>query len=133
MTELWRKSAKEMVELLKAREIRPCEAINIAAARLDATDGAVNAMATLCLDRAHKHAARLEAEGHPIEPGPGYLYGLPISVKDLAHVEGVLCTEGSSIYKDRISAESELMVKTLEANGAIVIGKSNTPEFCPNA
>ena len=129
MTELWRKSAMEMVDLLKAGEIRPGEAIDIAAARINATDGAVNAMPTSCFDRAHKHAARLEAEGHPNEPGPGYLYGLPISVKDLAHVEGVLCTEGSSIYKDRISTESDLMVKTLEANGAIVIGKSNTPEF----
>ena len=129
MTELWHKSAQEMVGLLKAGEIRPSEAIDIAAERIEETDGAVNAMVTCCFERAHKHAAHLEAEGRPNDPGAGYLYGLPISVKDLAHVEGVLCTEGSPIYKDRISTESDLMVKTLEANGAIVIGKSNTPEF----
>jgi len=129
MAELWRKSAKEMVGLLKAGEIQPSEAIDIAVARIDATNGVVNAMATCCFDRAYKHAERLEAEGHPNDPSAGYLYGLPISVKDLAHVEGVLCTEGSSIYRDRISTESDLMVKTLEANGAIIIGKSNTPEF----
>ena len=129
MTELWRKSAQEMVGLLKAGELRPSEAIDIAAGRIEETDDAVNAMVTCCFERAHKHAAHLEAEGHPNDPGAGYLYGLPISVKDLAHVEGVLCTEGSPIYKDRISTESDLMVKTLEANGAIVIGKSNTPEF----
>jgi amidase len=129
MTELWRKTATEMVSLLASGEIRPTEAVDAAAARIEDTNGAVNAMVTVCLERARDHAAKLEAEGHPENPGPGYLYGLPISVKDLVHVEGVRCTEGSPIYGDRISTESDLMVKTLEGNGAIVIGKSNTPEF----
>ena len=129
MSELWRKTAREMVTLLKNGEIRPQEAIDAAADRIEATDGAVNAMVTPCLDRARDHAARLEAEGHPDQPGAGYLYGLPVSIKDLAHVEGVRCTEGSPIYSDRISTESDLMVQTLESNGALVVGKSNTPEF----
>jgi len=129
MAELWQKTAREMVNLLAKGEIRPKEAIDAAADRIAATNGTVNAMVTLCLERAHADAARIEAEGHPEQPGPGYLYGLPISVKDLNHVEGVRCTMGSPIYADQISAESDLMVMTLEANGAIVIGKSNTPEF----
>ena len=129
MTELWQKTAREMVDLLAKGEIRPKEAIDAAAERIAATNGAVNAMVTLCLERAYAAAARIETEGHPEQPGPGYLYGLPVSIKDLHHVEGVLCTQGSPIYADHISVESDLEVRTLEANGAIVIGKSNTPEF----
>ena len=92
MNELWRKPATEVVALLKGGDIRPVEAIDAAADRIEATNGAVNAMVTLCLERARDHAARLEAGGHPENPGPGYLYGLPISIKDLVHVEGVRCT-----------------------------------------
>ena len=129
MTELWRKTAREMVDLLAKGEVRPTEAVDAAAQRIEATNGAVNAMVTLCVERAKEHAAHIESEGHPEQPGPGYLYGLPLSVKDLNHVAGVRCTEGSPIYADRISTESDLLVQTLEGNGAIVIGKSNTPEF----
>ncbi len=129
MTELWRKTAREMVNLLARGEVRPAEAVDAAAQRIEATNGAVNAMVTLCVERAIDAAAQMEDLGHPEQPGPGYLYGLPISVKDLNHVAGVRCTEGSPIYADRISSESDLLVQTLEANGAIVIGKSNTPEF----
>ena len=129
MTELWRKTAREMVNLLAKGEVRPAEAVDAAAQRVEATNGAVNAMVTLCVERAQADAARMESAGHPETPGPGYLYGLPISIKDLNHVAGVRCTEGSPIYADRISAESDFLVQTLEANGAIVIGKSNTPEF----
>ena len=129
MSELWRKTACEMVNLLASDEVRPSEAVEASAQRIEETDGAVNAMVTTCLDRAMENATRIEAKGHPDQPGPGYLYGLPVSVKDLYQVEGVLCTEGSPIFADRISTESDLMVQNLETNGAIVIGKSNTPEF----
>ncbi len=129
MTELWRHTACTMVELLKSGEVKPSEAIDSAAERIEATNGAVNAMVTLCLERARDNAVRIEAAGHPEQPGPGYLYGLPISIKDLHHVAGVRCTEGSPIYGERISSESDLLVQNLEGNGALVIGKSNTPEF----
>ena len=129
MAELWRKTAREMVALLAKGEVRPLEAVDAAAQRIEATNGAVNAMVTLCLERAKDAAAQMESQGHPQQPGPGYLYGLPISVKDLNDVAGVRCTLGSPIYADRIATESDLLVQTLEANGAIVIGKSNTPEF----
>ncbi len=129
MSELWRKSAQEMVALLKDGEVRPREAVEAAAQRIEAVDGPVNSMVTLCLERAMDDAERIEAEGAPANPGPGHLYGLPISVKDLNHVAGVRCTEGSPIYADRVSPESDIMVLTLEDNGAIVVGKSNTPEF----
>lgn len=128
-TELWRATARQMVARLKAGEISPREAIDSAAARIEATDGAVNAMVTRCIERAHDAAAALERSGHPETPRPGYLHGLPLSIKDLEDVAGVRCTYGSTIFADHVPEQSNLMVQNLEANGAIIIGKSNTPEF----
>ncbi|MDP6688839.1 MAG: amidase, partial [Alphaproteobacteria bacterium] len=61
MTELWRKTAREMVSLLAKGEVRPVEALDAAAQRIEATNGAVNAMVTVCLERARDAAARIEA------------------------------------------------------------------------
>ena len=55
--------------------------------------------------------------------------GLPIPIKDLTDVEGVLTTQGSPIYRDHIPEHSDLLVEHLEHNGAVVYAKSNTPEF----
>src|SRR4051794_41912163 len=59
----------------------------------------------------------------------GLLAGLPVPIKDLTNVAGVLTTQGSPIYKDSIPARSDLLVEHLEANGAVIYAKSNTPEF----
>ena len=58
-----------------------------------------------------------------------WLGGLPIAVKDLNDVAGVRTTYGSPVFSDHVPERSDIMVERLEANGAIVIGKSNTPEF----
>ena len=60
---------------------------------------------------------------------PAWLAGLPIAVKDLSDVAGVRTTYASPIFADHVPETSDLMVERLEANGAIVIAKSNTPEF----
>jgi amidase len=59
----------------------------------------------------------------------GLLAGLPVPIKDLTDVEGVLTTQGSPIYRDHVPARSDLVVERLEGNGALVYAKSNTPEF----
>ena len=123
-SELWRLTATEAVGLLKRGEISPLEMIDAAEARILATDGAINALPTLCLDRARDHARRLMDEG-----GDSLLAGLPIAVKDLNDVAGVRTTYGSPIYGNHVPTRSDIMVETLEARGAVVIGKSNTPEF----
>lgn len=127
--ELWRLTAREAVGLLRRREVSPLELVDAAAARIAAVEPAVNALPTLCLDRARDHAKRLQASGAPRDAGPGHLFGLPIVVKDLNAVAGVRWTEGSKVFADRVPQRSDIMVETLEANGAIVIAKSNTPEF----
>lgn len=128
MDDLIRLTAREAVAKLSNREVSPLELIDAAEARIALTDGALNAMPTLCLDRARAHAKRL-MDAPPAETSPHFLHGLPIAVKDLNDVEGVRTTKGSPIYADNIPTSSDYMVEILEANGAIVIGKSNTPEL----
>ena len=119
-----RMTATEVVGLLKRGEVSPIELVDAAAARIEATDGALNAIPTLCLERARDHARRIMADG-----AETLLGGLPIAVKDLNEVAGVRTTFGSPIFADHIPERSDIMVETLESRGAIVIGKSNTPEF----
>ena len=126
--ELFRLGAKAAVEKLKSREVSPLELVDVAIARIEATNGALNAIVTPCYERAREHARQLMQRPRT-DPPPHHLYGLPIAVKDNTDVEGVRCTHGSRIYASRISPASDIVVQRLEENGAIVIGKTNLPEF----
>lgn len=117
-----------MVELLRTRQVSPLEAVDASVARIEETDGDLNAMPTLCVERARHHARKLMARP-PVDKDRGQLQGLPIAVKDLVDVAGVRSTKGSPIHADRIPTESSYSVRILESSGAVVIGKSNTPEF----
>ena len=128
MKDLWKRTATETVRLLKRREVSPRELIDVAAERIAVTNPRINAIPTLCLERAYAHAKRLESAATR-DPPPHYLYGLPIAIKDNLDVSGVRTTSGSRIYADRIPRDSDIVVERLEANGAIVVGKSNMPEF----
>ncbi len=128
MGELWRLTATETVALLKRREVSPRELTDAAAARIAATNPKINAIVTLCFDRAYDHAKRLESNPLSDVP-PHYLHGLPIAIKDNLDVSGVRSTSGSRIYADRVAPSSDIVVERLETNGAIVVGKTNMPEF----
>ncbi len=128
--ELIRLTATGAVARLKRGEISPLDLIDAAAARIAAVEPAVNALPTLCLDRARDHAKRLmRSEGREAEGEPGWLAGLPVTIKDLTDVAGVRTTYGSPIFKDHVPATSHPLVERIERKGGIVIGKSNTPEF----
>ncbi len=120
-------TAGEAVRALRRREASPLDLVEAALARIAEVEPAGNALPTLCAERARAHARRLERD--PPEQGPGWLGGLPIAVKDLTPVAGVRTTYGSPIHADHVPDRSDLLVERLEARGAIVIGKSNTPEF----
>ena len=121
-------TAEQAVTLLRRKEISPLELVEAAAARIEATDLHLNALPTLCLDRARDHAAELMRG-----PDATRLGGLPVAIKDLNPVSGVRSTYGSRLYADYIPHRSDILVEKLEANGAIVIAKSNTPEFAAGA
>jgi amidase len=128
-SELCRLSAVEAVDLLKRGEVGPLDLIEAAARRIEATDGQINALPTLCLERARDHARRIMAEKREVERPGAWLAGLPVAIKDLEDVAGVRTTYGSPIYADHVPDRSDILVERLESRGAIVIGKSNTPEF----
>jgi amidase len=132
MNELCKLSASEMTAILKKREVSPLDLIDVAAQRIAETEPALNATPTLCLDRARDRARRLMASP-PADAPAHFLHGLPILVKDNVQVEGVRCTFGSTIFADNVPQASDPVVRKLEEAGAIVIGKTNTPEFAAGA
>src|SRR5579875_1153550 len=119
--ELHRLTARAAVKALKRGEVSPLELIEAALARIAATDGAVNALPTLCPERARRAAKDIRRDS--------LLAGLPIAIKDLMDVAGVRTTYGSPIFAENVPGHSDLLVERLEANGAVVLAKSNTPEF----
>jgi len=126
-TPLWQRSATEVVALLRTGDVSPLELIDVAAARIEAVNPAVNALPVLCLERARRQARALdpgERRNHP-----GWLAGLPVAVKDYNDVEGVVTSHGSPIHAGVLAACSDATVRRLEHNGALPIGKSNVPEF----
>ncbi len=123
---LVRATACAIVDKLKSGELTPLDLLDALEQRIAEVDGKVNALPTLCFDRARAHAKTLMQK--PVG-GRGLLAGMPIPIKDLTNVEGVRTTQGSPIYRDNIPARSDILVEHLEANGGVIYAKSNTPEF----
>jgi amidase len=119
-------TAIEVVGLLRDGEVSSLDLLDALEHRIAAVDGAVGALPTLCIDRARKQADRLSAR--PVEQH-GLLCGLPVPIKDLTDVAGVRTTYGSPIYADHLPDRSDILVERLEAEGALVYAKSNTPEW----
>jgi len=116
--ELCALSAVAVQRLLQAREISPLDLLKASAARIAQTEPRQNAMVTRCVERARAG----------IRPDT-LLGGIPIGVKDLNDVAGVRTTYGTIGMQSHVPAESDPLVNTMEANGALVIGKTNTPEM----
>ena len=124
--DLYRLTALECVRRLRAGELTPLDLIDAVEARAAAVNGAVNALVTPCYDRAREAARRLMKL--PVQER-GLLAGLPVGIKDLNPVAGVRTTFGSRIFADNVPDVSDLMVQNIEANGGIVVGMTNSPEF----
>src|SRR3954447_18634646 len=123
---LVRETACAIVGKLTAGEVTPLDLLDVLEKRIAEVDGKVNALPTLCFDRARDAAKALMKK--PASER-GLLAGLPLPIKDLFNVKGVLNTQGSPIFKDAVSTHSDIFVEHLENNGGVVYAKSNTPEF----
>jgi amidase len=126
--ELWRETGTELVARMRAREVSAAEVMRAHLARIDAVNPELNAIVTLDRDAAlagADAADRRLAEGEPLGP----LHGLPIAIKDLEDTAGMRTTYGSPIFRDHVPEADTLLVTRLRSAGAIVIGKTNTPEF----
>ena len=123
---LIKQTATALVARPNKGEISPHDLLDALEARIGEVDGKVNALPTLCFDRARKHADALMKK--PLGER-GRLAGMPVPIKDLSDVAGVRSTQGSLIFKDTVPEVSDVLVAHLEAEGGIVYAKSNTPEF----
>jgi amidase len=126
MNELIRMTAREVLSRLSAGDVSHAEVLDALAERVTAVDGKVNALPTLCFDRAQQQATEIAAK--PVA-GRGVLGGLPVPIKDLENVAGVRSTNGSPIYADHVPEASDYIVERIEEQGGVVYAKSNTPEF----
>lgn len=123
--ELCRLQAHELVSLLQAGEISPGDCLDAAFARIAAVEPAINAMPTICQDRAYAAADALAGN----KDDPGWLAGVPLGIKDLTPVEGVRTTFGTAGLADFVPHASDPLVSRIESRGGIVVGKTNTPEM----
>jgi amidase len=125
---LHRLSARALRDAVAARELSATEVVSAHLERVEQVNPRVNAIVTLVPERALADAAALDAAAGDGRPA-GLLQGLPVAVKDLVDTAGIRTTYGSPIYAHRVPSEDELIVRRLREAGAIVIGKTNTPEF----
>jgi len=114
-------SATAAVTALRAGEVHPRELVEASLRRIELVDPDLNALPTVCAERALDAAA--------LVPADAPLAGLPFAVKDLTDVAGVRTTYGSPIFADHVPDRSNILVERLERRGGIVVAKSNTPEF----
>ncbi|MCH8911162.1 MAG: amidase, partial [Chloroflexi bacterium] len=122
------KTAREQARLIAHGEISSVELVGAHLEQIEKVNPAVNAMVTMVAESAMEQAGAADkARSTGEELGP--LHGLPIAIKDLQDTAGILTTHGSPIYKDNVPARDALIVERVKNAGAIIVGKSNTPEF----
>ena len=112
--ELCRKEAHEIVDLLKKGEVSSQDLLEASQSRIEATDHHINAIPTLCWDRARDHAENLA----PYQ-GRGALHGLPMGIKDLTVVKGVRTTFGTPGFADFIPPVSDPLVERQKVAAAL--------------
>jgi amidase len=122
-----RDSAAETARRVLAGEASPVEVVEAALARVAEINPRLNAIVTLnerALDDARVLERRI-AKGEAVGP----LAGVPVGIKDVTQVAGLRTTFGSPLYRDHVPTEDALVVQRLRSAGAVILGKTNTPEF----
>ena len=127
--DLCAKPAREVVAMLKSGEVSPQEILEAALERIRQVNEAVNATVIECPERAETSIAQLEERAKADSGHPGWLAGLTVGIKDLIDVAGLPNTCGSPALVDYIPARSDALIERLEQRGAVIAGKTNTPEF----
>ena len=121
-------SAVEIRRLIADGEISSVELAELFYRRIEQLNPQLNAYLTLCPDQA---LAAAQAADDAVRNGDalGPLHGVPISIKDLELTQGIRTTLGSAIYRDRVPDIDSIVVERVKAAGAVILGKTNTPEF----
>jgi aspartyl-tRNA(Asn)/glutamyl-tRNA(Gln) amidotransferase subunit A len=126
--EICRMTAVQLRKAITLKKLSPVEIVNAILERIDRINPKINAYCTLVPEQARAEAKTAETmvmKGEPLGP----LHGVPVSIKDLAFTKGIRTTGGSKIYENFVPDQDAVFVERLKAAGAIILGKTNTPEF----
>lgn len=121
-------SATQLLTMIQQRTLSPVELMEAVLSRIEHLQPHLNAFTIVCSEEARKAAQEAEAailRGERVKP----LHGIPFSVKDLVWTKGVRTTFGSYIFEHHVPSEDAPCVQRLKEAGAILIGKTTTPEF----
>src|SRR5512143_149066 len=127
-TDLLFMPAVKAAALIRARKLSPVEYVDTVLKAIDRAQPKLNCFRVVMADEARSDAKKAEeavTRGDKLGP----LHGVPVSVKDLVDVKGVHTRHGSAIFEDNVAKADDVLVQRLRAAGAIVVGKSTTPEF----
>lgn len=127
-SDILEKSAAEMAALVRSRQVSPVELVEASIRRIRAINGRLNGFCLVLEEEAMNEARKAEAdvmEGRPL----GALHGVPVAIKDLTPTRGHRTTSGSLAYKDFIAPDNAAIAQSLIDAGAILVGKTTTPEF----
>lgn len=122
---IWQWSAAEIANATHQGTLTAREATDAALARLDEVNPQLNAVVDVLADEARANAARLDASDAPKGP----LHGVPVTIKINVDQKGCATSNGVVAFKDLIAPDDAPVVRNLKAAGAVIIGRTNTPEF----
>lgn len=128
MTDICTMQGHELAAAVRGGTLSPTEIVDAIAARMDQLEPTLHAFSTPTLDNAREQAQKLAgrlAAGDDVGP----LAGVPIGIKDLVATKGIRTAGGSKAYEDFVPDEDDIVVERLKAADALIIGKTNVPEF----
>ena len=126
--EICRMDAVKLAKRIRAKELSPVEVIEAVLTRMEALEPHVHAFCTPTPDLARQEAKRVE-KALLAGDDAGPLAGVPVGIKDLVCTAGIRTVSGSFAYENFIPDEDDVVVERLKHAGAIIIGKTNVPEF----
>ena len=118
----------DLAPALKSQKISPVELTELALARIERHDGALNSFITVMADQA-RHDAKTAEKAIEAGDWQGPLHGIPVAVKDLYATAGTLTTYGSGLFADWVPDHDAAVVERLKAAGAVILGKTNLQEL----
>lgn len=131
MENLTDNTARNLVNLMKTNQITVQKVMEQHLNKINELNPKLNALVNVDFESALKRAKELDEL--PVDKKRGALFGLPIAIKDIHHVKGFPTTYGCTGLKDNYTNQDEIAVERLKAEGAIIIGKTNVPEFASGA
>lgn len=121
-------SVVQLAAMIREKEVSPVEVVDVFLERIERFNPKINAFCTVADHQARQKAKEAEKkvlQGEQLPP----LHGIPIGIKDLTPTKGIRTTYGSKVFENNIPDHDAVFVQRVVDAGAIVLGKTNTPEF----